>query len=132
MELARNYGKGPVNTKYIATKERISINYLEQLFTILRKHGIIKSKKGPGGGYYLAKPPKEIIYWDIFEILEGEPLLLKCLQSEQNPCALALDCVARIFWNKLAYHIKSFLKSTTLQDIIDLEREKATKVTKTR
>jgi Rrf2 family protein len=123
LELARNYGKSPVNIKFIATKERISINYLEQLLSILSRHGVVKSQKGPGGGYYLAKPPKEIIFWDVFELLEGEPFLVKCLNSEKNPCALALDCVARTLWKRLAEQIKDFLKGITLQDIIDEEKK---------
>ncbi|MCJ7692580.1 MAG: Rrf2 family transcriptional regulator, partial [Sedimentisphaerales bacterium] len=100
LELACNYGKGPLQIKIIAQKQEISIKYLEQLMAILKSAGFVRSIRGAKGGYVLAKPPNQVKLSDIFNALEGPIVTVECLESDEY-CARAADCVARELWSKV-------------------------------
>ena len=99
----------------ISKKEGISFNFLEKIISRLKKSGLVKAKKGFGGGYFLAKKPKNIKIGQIIEILEGKNNLVKCLQYF---CPRSKKCSAKIFWRKLNKAINSTLNSMTLADLI--------------
>lgn len=76
--LKENYGKGPISIKAIAEEKNISEAYLEQLFSLMKKEGIVKSIRGSKGGYQLAKEPSEITIGAVLRSLEGDTQLACC------------------------------------------------------
>ncbi len=117
VDLAINYGKDPICIKGISSRQNISEYYLEQLFSVLRKANLIKSIRGSGGGYILARPPVEITVYDILEVLEGPIEISTCLDNED--CNNTDYCATRIVWKKIKDSIDSVTISITLQDIVD-------------
>lgn len=117
LELACNYGKGPLQIKIIAQRQEISIKYLEQLMAILKSSGFVRSLRGAKGGYILAKPPNQVKLSDIFSVLEGPIVTVECLESDQY-CARAADCVARELWSKVQKAVIGVLESVTLEDLV--------------
>ena len=118
LELACNYGKGPLQIKIIAQKQEISIKYLEQLMAILKSAGFVRSIRGAKGGYVLAKPPNQVKLSDIFNALEGPIVTVECLESDEY-CTRAADCVTRELWLKVQKAVVDVLESVTLEDLAD-------------
>ena len=116
LELACNYGKGPLQIKIIAQKQEISIKYLEQLMAMLKSTGFVRSIRGAKGGYVLAKPPNHIKLSDIFNALEGPIVTVECLDSDEY-CARSADCVARELWSQVQQAVIGVLESVTLEDL---------------
>lgn len=118
LELADNYGKGPLQTRIIAEHQDISVKYLEQLMSTLKSAGLIRSQRGAKGGYILANPPDQIKLSDVFEIFEGPIVTIECVANE-NYCAKAADYIARQVWGEVQRAVKNVLQSITLQDALD-------------
>ncbi len=116
-EIARGYGQGPVNIRTISKKQDVSIHYLEQILNTLRRGGLIKSIKGPGGGYVLTKAPEEISISEILEQLEGPLAITSCLDPKEG-CTRVDQCVAHLLWKGLRFQIEEFLKRVTLADLV--------------
>jgi Rrf2 family cysteine metabolism transcriptional repressor len=118
LELADNFGKGPLQTRIIASHQDISVKYLEQLMATLKGAGLIRSQRGAKGGYVLSKPPDKIKLSDVFDVFEGPVITVECVANE-NYCAKAAECVARQIWSEMQKAIKSTLQAMTLQDALD-------------
>ena len=118
LELAKHNGKEPINLKDIAANQEISIKYLESIFKLLKDNKIIKSTRGPGGGYQLVDDPAELNIYNIFVALDGPLTTIDCV-SDVEVCNRTENCRTRLFWEELQNHITGFLKSKTLQDIIE-------------
>jgi Rrf2 family cysteine metabolism transcriptional repressor len=123
LELAENYGKGPLQTKVIARHQDISVKYLEQLMTTLKSTGIVRSVRGAKGGYLLAKPPEQIRMSDVFFAFEGTVATVECVANESY-CSRVADCVARGIWIEVQQAIVNVLQSKTLQDLVSQAKEK--------
>jgi Rrf2 family protein len=117
VDLAIHYGGQPVSIKSISERQGISEYYLEQLFSPLRKSGLINSVRGAQGGYVLSAIPKAITVADIMEVLEGPIEISNCL--DEKSCNNVDCCATRLLWAKIKDSIDSVTKSTTLQDILD-------------
>jgi Rrf2 family cysteine metabolism transcriptional repressor len=124
IELAVNFGQGALQIKTIAKNQDISIKYLEQIMTILRSGGLIRSVRGTKGGYLLAKPPGEIKLDEVFICLEGPSFMIECLENE-NACDRHSDCVARMLWGKVQQSVLNVLKEYSLQDMAELSKSKS-------
>jgi Rrf2 family cysteine metabolism transcriptional repressor len=124
IELAVNHGKGPLQIRVIAKRQDISVKYLEQLMTILRSAGFIRSIRGSKGGYILARQPSQIKMSDVFDSLEGNVTTVDCVE-DKNYCDRTADCIARQVWAQVQQAIKNVLQSITLQDLVN--RTKAEK-----
>jgi len=122
LELAENYGKGPLRLKVIAKRQDISVKYLEQLMAVLKSAGIVRSIRGPSGGYVLAKSPSEIKVSDCFNCLEGPVITTECVDNSSF-CTRTADCVARQLWTDVQNTVMDLLRSITLQSLIDRTRE---------
>lgn len=122
LELAENYDKGPLQLKAIAQHQNISVKYLEQLMTVLKSAGIVRSVRGPKGGYVLAKTPSEVRVSDCFNCLEGPVITTECVDNSRF-CPKTAACVARQLWAEIQNAIMTLLQSTTLQSLIDRARE---------
>jgi Rrf2 family iron-sulfur cluster assembly transcriptional regulator len=124
-EIARNYKKGPLTIREIADRQSVSVSYLEQLLNKLRRSKLIKSQKGPGGGYMLCKKPDEISIGRILKSLEGPVAITHCLDPSAKECTRVEGCVARLLWKSLGEKIENFLETMTLKDLLKEESRKA-------
>ncbi|MFN0301052.1 MAG: Rrf2 family transcriptional regulator [Burkholderiales bacterium] len=123
LDLATNQGDGPVSLGEISGRQKISLSYLEQLFGKLRRSGLVKSTRGPGGGYMLARPPLEISVADIIVAVD-EPIDATSCGGQEN-CVEDQKCITHDLWEGLNEHIFSFLRSVSLAKLIDdLDRRK--------
>lgn len=120
-ELAKNYEKGPLTIKEIAARQGVSIAYLEQLLNRLRKAKLIKSRKGPGGGYVISNKPENISVGMILSSLEGPVAIASCLDPAAKGCKRVEGCVARLLWKSLGEKIEEFLETINLNDLISEE-----------
>ncbi len=118
LEVAENYGQGPLQVKIIARRQDISVKYLEQLMAMLKSAGFVRSIRGSKGGYILAKAPNQIKLGDVFSCLEGPMVIVECLENESY-CARVADCVTRQLWSEVQEAMKTALQSKTLQDLVD-------------
>ncbi|MDD5680794.1 MAG: Rrf2 family transcriptional regulator [Candidatus Omnitrophica bacterium] len=118
-ELALHYGNSPISVTYISKRENISISYLEQLLSRLRRKALVKSVRGPAGGYILAKDPKDITVGDIVMALDGEITPSHCVGGKvgNKNCKMIDKCVTRAVWQKLKGAIDGVLGGVTLRDL---------------
>ncbi len=116
-EIARGYPDEPVNVKAISERQDVSPHYLEQILNRLRRSGLIRSVKGPGGGYLLTSRPEEISISDILKELEGPVAITSCLNPAEG-CVRVDSCVTHILWKALGRQIEEFLNTITLADLL--------------
>jgi len=109
----------PVPLGDIASRQSISLSYLEQLFAKLRRAGVVKSVRGPGGGYQLARPLDDTRIADIMLAVE-EPVDVTRCQNKAGGCMEGgRRCVTHDLWDELSRHIHLFLNGVTLADVIE-------------
>jgi Rrf2 family protein len=120
-ELAKHYEQGPLTIKEIAKRQSVSMSYLEQLLNRLRKSRLIKSQRGPGGGYLINRKPEEINVGMILNSLEGPVAIAQCLDPKAKGCKRVEGCVTRLLWKSLGEKIEDFLGTITLQDLLKEE-----------
>lgn len=116
----------PAKVADIARRQGISPRYIEQIFISFKKKGIIKTVRGPKGGYLLAREPGDISLGDIIRSIEGNIEIVSCkpVSSEgANECKIRKQCVTAPIWNELNEKISSFFDSITIEDLC--ERGKA-------
>ncbi len=118
LELAVEYGNGPLQIKTIAKREDISNKYLEQLVAMLKASGLVRSIRGPKGGYELTRPPGDVKLSEVFTTLEGPVVTVECLEHPEF-CPRCTECVTRDVWAKMQSAIMGVLESMTLQDLVD-------------
>ncbi|TEB11674.1 HTH-type transcriptional regulator CymR [Pelotomaculum propionicicum] len=119
LELAQNYNPSePTPLFQIAEKQGISEGYLEQMMTVLRKGGLVRSVRGAQGGYLLSRAPEKISTGEIIRCLEG-PLGPTGCVSEEDPemCGRSDICVTRALWEKVRSSVADVLDGTTLEDL---------------
>lgn len=103
-----------VTLKSVSKRQDISERYLEQIFSILKKGGIINSKKGAQGGYFLARKPKDITVGEILNILEGY-LKIVSPNEEKND----IECfMQKKIWNNINRQIETYFNSITLEELV--------------
>ncbi len=132
--LVNHMDEGPVSLQDISENERISITYLGQIFFHLKKYNIVKSVRGPGGGYLLARKPSEIKLSEIIKAAE-EPINISECVAHPEDCDRSANCLTRILWLYLNKVILRFLDTITLEDlkhtsIVELSRQLSEKLEK--
>ncbi|MFW2331516.1 MAG: RrF2 family transcriptional regulator [Nitrospinota bacterium] len=109
----------PLSLAEISRIENTSLHYLEQLFLKLRKGGLVKSVRGPGGGYLLTKDPSEISIGDIFMAVDESMELTECSTSEELlTCSKSYLCKTQRLWSYLFKQFETLLYSITIEDIL--------------
>jgi Rrf2 family iron-sulfur cluster assembly transcriptional regulator len=106
--------------KEISARQGISPRYIEQIFQKLKRAGLVKSIRGPSGGYYLSRNPEEIKVGDIIRATEGNLDLVFCLSHNKaatKSCERAVHCVARDIWQGASTRLLDYFDSITLQDL---------------
>jgi Rrf2 family iron-sulfur cluster assembly transcriptional regulator len=116
LDLALRGGKNPVTLAGISERQDISLSYLEQLFSRLRRHELVESVRGPGGGYYLAKPPEAVSVADIIRAVD-EPIDATQCGGKEN-CHDDHRCLTHDLWTGLNAHIYDYLDSVTLATLV--------------
>ena len=101
----------------VSERQKISLSYLEQLFGGLRRHGLVESVRGPGGGYNLAKPPATVSVSDIILAVD-EPIDTTSCGGEKN-CHDDGICLTHHLWSSLNAHIFTYLRGVSLQSLVD-------------
>jgi Rrf2 family protein len=127
LNLASHYQEGnkAVNLKAISSEEDISIRYLEQIIIPLRINRLVKSIRGAGGGYSLARPPSEISVYEIIKALEGPIALVDCVDDEDY-CGRIPICATYEIWKEASFLIRDYFKKKTLADLVEIADRKKT------
>ncbi len=123
LDLACNFGKGPVLLKDIAERQEISLGYLEHLVPFLKTAGLVNSTRGARGGYTLARRPSRITLKEVLRVMEGPFSPAKCIDSP-SVCRRVGSCVTREIWKELGETISDFLESITLKAMVKKEKDK--------
>ncbi len=119
-DLASIKEQGPVTLAEIAERQDISISYLEQLFAKLRRSGVVKGVRGPGGGYRLSRPACETSIVDIILAVDEQIDTVACDRNSNVGCTGKTGrCLAHDLWDELGRHIYLFLSSVTLDDVLN-------------
>ncbi len=118
-DLAVYGSSGPISVKSISRRQGISNNYLGQIFNQLGRAGLIRSTRGPGGGFMLSRNPGEIKILDIIKAVK-EPIAPVACVDDKDPdqCERIDTCVARLLWKKLGDRIREVLENTSLEDLL--------------
>ena len=116
LDLAFHAGVGPVTLSDISKRQDISLSYLEQLFTRLRKQELVRSTRGPGGGYSLNRPVDQLAVAEIVAAVDETVDTTRC--SGASNCHDGQQCLAHELWDGLSQQIFGFLKNISLQDLM--------------
>ena len=111
--------------KDISRRQGISQRYLEQIFQKLKKAGIVGSKRGPSGGYFLNKTPERITIGEVIRITEGDITPVLCVNPEDSsqPCERSRECVTQMVWDEAGKRLKEYFDSVTIKDLCKLAKE---------
>ncbi len=120
LKLAEQKDRKPISISTIAAEEDISPEFLEQIFYKMKQSGIIKSTRGPGGGFSLARDMARITLADILEAV-GEPVTLSPCSTEgtKKDCPRTDKCAAYGIWQDVSVHLNEYFNSLTLNDILE-------------
>ena len=112
-------GNKPVSLSEISTRQNISLPFLEQIFISLKKSGIVKSVRGPSGGYTFAKNPDFIKIYDVIKAIDEDLKIMRCNGVDFGciPNKRKTKCLTHNLWNKLSNHIFIFLSSVSINDV---------------
>ncbi len=116
-DLAERHGKGPVTLFSISERQKISLSYLEQLFGKLRKHNIVIAVRGPGGGYYLARPASEISVADIIVAVDEQIDATLC--GGMANCDDNKQCSTHDLWMGLNEILHKYMAKVNLQQLVE-------------
>jgi len=117
LDLALHKSEGPVSLSDIAQRQEISLSYLEQLFAKLRKHALVSSVRGPGGGYHLARETSDIYVAEVIAAVDETVDTTRC--SGGQDCQGSRPCLTHDLWVDLSECIYAYLSSISLQDLVE-------------
>lgn len=123
IDLALRQQNGPVTLAGISQRQKISLSYLEQLFGKLRRHALVQSTRGPGGGYTLARPMGDLSVADIIYAVD-EPLDATQCAGKEN-CDNDQRCMTHDLWANLNRVMVDYLDSVSLQDLVEKQKSRA-------
>ncbi len=123
--LSSKYPDGTAQIKKIASSQDIPRKFLEQVLLLLKKGGFVLSKQGPKGGYFLAKPPEEILVGDVVRFVEGPIHPISCIEPGlEESCSFASVCVFRDIWIDVEAAISGIVDNINFKDLLQREQEK--------
>lgn len=121
-DIAYNSGNMPAQIQDISRRQDISPRYLEQIFQSLKRAGILKSKRGPQGGYFLSRKPEEINLKDILHAAEGDMNLVECCddkKKKKGDCIFDGECVTQLIWRDATVRLDNYLETITLKSLCE-------------
>ena len=117
-DLASNAKNRPISLTEISIRQNISLAYLEQIFLKLKNNKLVKSSRGPNGGYILEKPASEIKLSNIIYAVDEEVKTLNCKKNSKRGCNnKSTKCITHNLWDQLDQHINGFFEKVKLQDL---------------
>ncbi|EFU67890.1 Fe-S cluster assembly transcriptional regulator IscR [Aggregatibacter segnis] len=122
LDIAIHADNGPVSLSDISERQHISLSYLEQLFAKLRRNNLVKSVRGPGGGYKLGHMPEDISIGMIIAAVNENIDTTKCLGK--GNCQNGQECLTHTLWDKLSQRIADFLNEITLAELVSQHKQK--------
>ena len=118
-DLAKTKTNEPTNLSEISLRQGISLSFLEQIFSKLKKNNLVYSSRGPSGGYLLSKSPDEIKLSSIIKAVNEEVKTVGCKKESKKGCnGKSIKCITHDLWDDLETHINNFFEKNTLKDII--------------
>ena len=117
LDLALHFADGPITLADISKRQGISLSYLEQLFSRLRKKGLVVSTRGPGGGYKLSREAREIVVADVITAIDEKVDATRC--GGLANCQDDQPCLTHELWSDLSQRIYDFLSGITLADLVE-------------
>ncbi|QTH72773.1 Fe-S cluster assembly transcriptional regulator IscR [Pseudoalteromonas xiamenensis] len=117
LDVALHASIGPVPLADISERQEISLSYLEQLFARLRKHGLVSSVRGPGGGYLLGREAVAISVGDVINAVDESVDATRC-HGSTGGCQSGLRCLTHSLWSDLSIRIEDFLNNITLAELV--------------
>ena len=124
VDLARFDSINPVSLRDISLRQNISLDYLEQIFSKLKKNNIVKSIRGTHGGYVLNKNPIDIKLTNIFHAVDEKIKTVQCKKESKKGCnGKATKCITHNLWDELENHINNFFENKSLEDLIKNNKE---------
>lgn len=126
IELARNYGGGPLLMRAISEKYGLSRKYLHALLTSLKAAGLVRSVRGSGGGYNLTRAPADISVNEVVRALEGSIAPSQCVE-DASACSRSGECAAHDLWSEMHMMVEDLLKGVSLSDLLARQIEKSPK-----
>lgn len=125
-DLATIKDEKPTNLTEISLRQGISISFLEQIFLKLKRKNLVKSLRGPTGGYTLSKPSNEITLSSIIDAVDEKVKTVACRKDSKKGCnGKSMKCITHNLWDDLEIHINSFFQKNTLNDVLyKLEKNK--------
>ena len=125
-DLAITNDEKPTNLTEISLRQGISISFLEQIFLKLKRKNLVKSLRGPTGGYTLSKPSSEITLSSIIDAVDEKVKTVACRKDSKKGCnGKSMKCITHNLWDDLEIHINSFFQKNTLNDVLyKLEKNK--------
>lgn len=119
VDLAVHSTESHVSLVSIAERQKISLNYLEQVFATLRKAGLVKSIKGSQGGYVLAKSSREMTIAEVLSVLEGDFRIVDDNLFPNGEVDLIRSAIQTLLWDKINTNVNDFLTSISIEDLAD-------------
>jgi len=124
LELAKQYGQGPVAISQIAANQAIPQRFLENILNEMKPTGLIESRRGIQGGYLLTKDPATITVGEVIRLVEGPLDPVKCIGDRNNPsCPLKENCSLIHLWNRAKAAVEAVYDGATFRDLVEQERE---------
>ena len=124
VDLARFDNINPVSLRDISLRQGISLDYLEQIFSKLKKNQIVKSIRGTQGGYVLNKNPNDIKLTNIFHAVDEKVKTVQCKKDSKRGCnGKATKCITHNLWDELEIHINTFFENKSLKDLLNNNKE---------
>jgi Rrf2 family transcriptional regulator, iron-sulfur cluster assembly transcription factor len=118
-DLAKYAGGEALPLSAIAERQQISLAYLEQLFSKLRRAGLVESARGRSGGYRLGRPAASISVAEIMAAVEEGVRMTRCHGEDATPCVAGQRCLTHGLWDALGEQIAAFLEAITLREVIE-------------
>jgi Rrf2 family transcriptional regulator, iron-sulfur cluster assembly transcription factor len=126
-DLAKFNSKNPVSLRDISLRQGISLDFLEQIFSKLKKKNIVKSIRGTNGGYILSADPEQIKLANILNAVDEEVKTVQCKKESKKGCnGKTTKCVTHNLWDELETHINSFFEKKSLEDLLKDNTEQRT------
>lgn len=119
LDVALHTKLGPVPLADISERQGISLSYLEQLFARLRKHGLVSSVRGPGGGYQLGLPAADISVSAVIAAVDESVDATRC--QGKSDCHGGVRCLTHTLWSNLSHRIEDFLTNISLEELVNQE-----------
>ncbi len=124
VDLAKFNTRNPVSLRDISLRQGISLDFLEQIFSKLKKNEIVQSIRGTQGGYILNKQPNEIKLANIFHAVDETVKTVQCKKESKKGCnGKASKCITHNLWDELETHINNFFENKSLEDLLTNNRE---------